>query len=318
MRYRTATRADEPALLALWATAFADAAKVVALWNQDTGRRRRTFVAEDNGRVASVVHYLPRTIRFAAGRPERVGCVGSVATHPDARGEGRVRRLLEAATVAMTADGCAWSLLFTGTPRVYESSGWRSFTAPGWSGPLALAPQAGPAPASFTVRTAVAADLPVLRALRDDFDATRPLTTVRSLRDWQRRVPVWYAPPAETLIVETAGSAARPLGSAVLRHPSPDEAEIVEIALADGSGSDVAGALLLAAAAARARDRGTAAAAARLPPIPAVLDALPSLLAEVIPAATRFGMSRPIIAPPAEVTATVTAPGAVHWYGDSF
>ncbi|WP_329172656.1 GNAT family N-acetyltransferase [Streptomyces sp. NBC_01477] len=317
MRYRTATRADEAALPALWATVFPGATAMAALWKQDPGRHRRTFVAEDGGRAVSVVHYLPRTIRSAAGRPEVVGCLGSVATHPDARGRGHVRRLLEAAVATMTADGCAWSLLFTGTPRVYESSGWRSFAAPGWSGPLALPPRAGPAAAPLTVRTALAADLPVLRALRDGFDAARPLTTVRSLRDWQRRVPVWYAPPAETLLAEAGGSGARPLGSAVLRHPSPDEAEIVEIALADGGGPDVARALL-AAAAARARDRGATAAAVRLPPVPAVVEALPCLLAEATPAVTRFGMSRPVLAAPAEVTATVTAPGAVHWYGDSF
>ncbi|MEV7232973.1 hypothetical protein AB0N06_02975 [Streptomyces sp. NPDC051020] len=30
------------------------------------------------------------------------------------------------------------------------------------------------------------------------------------------------------------------------------------------------------------------------------------------------GMARPFPAGPAAVRATVTAPGAVHWYGDSF
>ncbi|MFI1094157.1 GNAT family N-acetyltransferase [Streptomyces sp. NPDC020917] len=315
MRYRTATAADEPGLHALWAAAFPDAGTVSALWGQDQGRHARTFLAEDDsGRVVSALHYLPRPIRSATGRPQRVGCLGSVATLPDARGRGHVRRLLAAAVDAMTADGCAWSLLFTGTPQVYEAAGWRTFAAPGWSGPLA---ERAPHPGAAAVRLSTRADLPALRALRDGFDATRPLTTVRSADDWEHRVPVWYAPPAAILIAEDTERAPSPLGFAVLRHPAPGEAEIAEMALAPGR--EAAGAAaLLSAAAIRARAAGATTAAVRLPAEPAILDALPYLLAETVPATTHYGMARPVIAPTAEVLATVTAPGAVHWYGDSF
>ncbi|WP_329371136.1 GNAT family N-acetyltransferase [Streptomyces sp. NBC_00669] len=369
MRYRTAAPADEPALHALWAAAFPDAATVVALWGRDPGRHSRTFVAEDDGgRLVSVLHYLPRPIRSATGRPQRVGCLGSVATHPDARGQGHVRHLLAAAVAAMTADGCAWSLLFTATPRVYEGAGWRSFAAPGWSGPVT---DRAPHPGAAAVRPSTRADLPALRALRDGFDAVRPLTTVRGADDWEHRVPVWYAAPAQILVAEDSGHggsgrnpepgaplfpggpggpggpgepgepgrldragqlgragrlpslaapfapSGRPLGFAVLRRPAPDQVELAEIALAPGREEDAAGALL-SAAAVRARAAGATSATVRLPAEPAVVGALPHLLAESVPEATHYGMARPVLAPAAEVLATVTAPGAFHWYGDSF
>ncbi|MBD0738246.1 GNAT family N-acetyltransferase [Streptomyces sp. CBMA29] len=314
MRYRTATAADEPGLHALWAVAFPDPAQVIALWQRDPGRHGRTFVAEDDGgRPVSVVHYLPRPIRSAEGRPQRVGCLGSVATHPDARGRGHVRHLLAAAVRAMTADACAWSLLFTGTPQVYESAGWRTFAAPGWSGPLAAPPSTGLPP---SVRPATRADLPALRALRDGFDAVRPLSTVRGADDWLHRIPVWYAAPTEILVAHEPGPAGRPVGFAVLRRPAPDRAELAEIALA----ADHAAAAdsLLATAAVRARAAGATTATVRLPPEAAVLAALPRFLAEPVPVVSHYGMARPILSPAADVTATVTAPGAVHWYGDSF
>lgn len=221
----------------------------------------------------------------------------------------------------MTADGCAWSLLFTDTPQVYRSAGWRTFAAPGWSGPLADPPCAEPPVTDpFAVRAATSADLPALRALRDGFDAARPLTSVRSEDDWRYRIPVWYAAPTEILLAHPPGSAGHPVGFAVLRHCDSHRLELAEIALATGRHSDEvrAAEALLTAAAVRARAAGATTATVWLPPEPAVLAALPRFLAESAPSATRYGMARPILCPPAEVTATVTASGAVHWYGDSF
>ncbi|WP_031515553.1 GNAT family N-acetyltransferase [Streptomyces sp. NRRL F-5123] len=322
-RYRTATPADERALHALWAAAFPDSAGTVALlWGRDPGRHARTFVAEDGGRPVSVLHYQPRPIRSATGGPQRVGCLGSVATHPDARGRGHVRRLLAAATEAMTADACAWSLLFTGTPDVYRGAGWQPFTAPVLSGPLAAPAPRGDGAGAVAVRRAGQADVPALRALRDAYDAARPLTTVRSPEDWRRRIPVWYGAPAAILLAEEAGDGGEggegaPLGFVVVRPTGPAEAAVEEIALARGREPETARALL-SAAAGRARAAGATTATARLPAEPAVVAALPRLLDGVTAGTTAYGMARPLLASAAEVTATVTAPGAVHWYGDSF
>ncbi|MFJ6215883.1 GNAT family N-acetyltransferase [Streptomyces sp. NPDC092296] len=327
MEYRTAVPADEPALQALWAAAF-DAPQVPELWGRDAGRHRRTFVAAEDGRVVSVVHYLPRPIRSAAGTVDRVGCVGSVATLPEARGRGHVRHLLAAAVRTMAEDGCGWSLLFTGTPRVYETSGWSVFPLPAWTGPLAVPAQAVPAqagptqadspPAALGVRPARPGDLPALRALRAAYDRDRPLTTVRSEEDWRYRIPAWYAAPAETLVA--TGPAEEPAGFAVSR-PGADaqEVEVVEIALAaDAPDRTATLRALLGAVAARSAARGRTRAVARLPHTPEVVAALPALLADPHPLTVRTGMARPIHTTPAALRATLTAPGAAHWYGDSF
>jgi hypothetical protein len=141
---------------------------------------------------------------------------------------------------------------------------------------------------------------------------------VRGTDDWLHRIPVRYAAPAETLIAHAAGPSGDPLGFVVLRRPHPGGAELAEIALALGRDGDEAAAALLSAAAVRARAAGATAGTVHLPGEPAVLAALPRFLARPSPATTFYGMARPLLSPSAEVTATVTAPGAVHWYGDSF
>ncbi|MEU7321971.1 GNAT family N-acetyltransferase [Streptomyces griseoviridis] len=129
MEFRSAAPADEPSLTALWRTAFGDA-PVGALWRTDPGRHPRTVVAVEDGRVLSALHWMPRPIRSADGATDRVGCLGGVATRPEARGRGLVTRLLADAVDAMTADRCAWSLLCTGTPDVCRSAGWETFPTP--------------------------------------------------------------------------------------------------------------------------------------------------------------------------------------------
>ncbi|WP_406417616.1 hypothetical protein OH809_34715 [Streptomyces sp. NBC_00873] len=53
--------------------------------------------------------------------------------------------------------------------------------------------------------------------------------------------------------------------------------------------------------------------------VPQPRDAAPQLPTGLMRAGRRYvGMARPLPADPAAVRATVTAPGAVHWYGDSF
>ncbi len=75
---------------------------------------------------------------------------------------------------------------------------------------------------------------------------------------------------------------------------------------------------LLTAVGARARAAGLTRARVRIPGSPAVTAALPVLLTDARQTTEHTGMARPLHATPASVRATVTAPGAVHWYGDCF
>ncbi|WP_416904656.1 GNAT family N-acetyltransferase [Micromonospora echinospora] len=140
--YRTATPADLPSLRSTWAEAF-PATDVSAVWAIDPGRFGRTFVAVRAARVVAAVHYLPRRLRAADGTVDLVGGVANVATRPAERGQGHMRRLLDLAVTAMTVDGCAWALLFTGTPEVYHGSGFRTFRL-GFTSGRPAAPTAPP------------------------------------------------------------------------------------------------------------------------------------------------------------------------------
>ncbi|MFE5242676.1 MULTISPECIES: GNAT family N-acetyltransferase [unclassified Streptomyces] len=306
-RLRNSTPADEPALRALWDVCF-DAPHIGALHALDPDRHRRTFVAETaGGRLDAVVVWVPRLIRDAHGTPRRVGGIGSVATRPEARGQGLVRRLLAGAERSMTAEGCAWSLLFTGTPGVYRGSGWQEFTTGHMEGTI----RHTPASAAYRVREATVADAGTVRALHSAYNAARPLSSLRTDEDWAVRVPAWYGPPERALVAEAPDTGA--VRGWLVAGYAGECAEVREFAGDSACLPD-----LLGAVAARGLAAGHHRARVRLPAIPEVMAALPALLADSTAVETRTGMARPLLAGADAVRDTVTAAGAVHWYGDSF
>ncbi|WP_238005362.1 GNAT family N-acetyltransferase [Dactylosporangium sp. AC04546] len=304
--YRPATGADVPSLYAVWAESF-EAPHVIDLWAGDPGRLPRTFVAVEAATVVAAVYYLPRRLRDATGAADLVGGLANVATLPRARGRGHVRRLLDLALAAMTADGCAWSLLFTGTPGVYRGSGFHTFTLRYRSG--RPAPRTAP-PAGWTVDAGSPADWSGLAPIHHAFNAHRPLSTVRDADDWARRVPVWYAPPAELLLARRHGHVD---GYLVLRHTG-DEVRVAEAAVLPGRQEALRA--LFTAVADRARAAGARRVAARLPADPAIDAALPWLLHDPVTEIDDTGMLRPVHASPDHLAAMTAAPGAFHWPGD--
>ncbi|MEU0628466.1 GNAT family N-acetyltransferase [Streptomyces sp. NPDC005989] len=305
---RTATPADDPALAALWRRCF-DAPHLADLHALDPDRHRHTFVAQDaaGDGIDAVVVYVPRRIRDAHGIPQRVGGIGSVATRPEARGQGLVRRLLEAAEHTMTAERCAWSLLFTGTPGVYRGSGWQEFASTYTEGRLAPSPATG----AFRIRAATARDAAELAALHHAYNVARPLSSVRAAEDWAVRVPAWYGPVERTLVAQDPASGAL-VGMLVTQH----EGECLEVR--EFAGAPECLGELYAAAGERGREAGLSRVRVRLPDGPGVRAALPALLADARQVTEHVGMARPLLATEESVRATVTAPGAVHWYGDCF
>ncbi|WP_406098682.1 GNAT family N-acetyltransferase [Streptomyces sp. NBC_01013] len=305
---RTASPADDPALAALWKRCFA-APHLSDLHALDPERHRHTFVAEnaEGDGIDAVVVYVPRLIRDATGTPQRVGGIGSVATRPEARGRGLIRLLLAAAERTMTAEQCAWSLLFTGTPGVYRSSGWKEFESTYTEG--VVAPSA--APAAFPVRGATPEDTGEVAALHHAYNVSRPLTSLREPGDWAVRVTAWYGPAEPSLVAVDPVSGAV-TGWIVAQHAG-DCVEVREFAGA----IDCLGALLCAVGS-RARAAGLTRARVRIPDAPEVAAALPALLSDARQVTEHTGMAKPLRATAASVRSTVTAPGAVHWYGDCF
>ncbi|RGC65292.1 hypothetical protein C5N14_29600 [Micromonospora sp. MW-13] len=329
--YRPAGPTDGPALHALWDTAFGEP-HVPALWDGDPGRLARTFVAVAAGTVLASVYYLPRRVRDGAGGVDLVGGLANVATLPAARGRGHVRRLLELALAAMDADGCAWSLLFTGTPAVYAGSGFRTFAL---RYPVGRPARPAAPPPGWAVTPGSPADWPALAGVHDAFDADRPLSTVRAADDWARRVPVWYAPPARLLLARRAdpppGGADRDLarldgaaagadrgagevdGYLVTRRDA-DRVRVLEVAVRPGAEDALAA--LFATVARDADAAGLTRCEARLPADPAITRALPWLLRDPEFATDDTGMVRPVRADPQRLARVTAAPGAFHWPGD--
>lgn len=305
---RTATPADDPALAALWRSCF-DAPHLADLHALDPDRHRHTFVAQNaaGDGIDAVVVYVPRRIRDAHGIPQRVGGIGSVATRPEARGQGLVRRLLVAAEQTMTAEQCAWSLLFTGTPGVYRGSGWQEFATTYTEGRLAPSPAAG----AFRIRAATARDAAELTALHHAYNVVRPLSSVRAAEDWAVRVPAWYGPVERSLVAQDPASGAL-VGMLVTQH----EGEYLEVR--EFAGAPKCLGELYAAAGERGREAGLSRVRVRLPDDPEVRAALPAVMADARQVTEHVGMARPLLATEESVRATVTAPGAVHWYGDCF
>ncbi|MFB7919583.1 GNAT family N-acetyltransferase [Streptomyces sp. NPDC056061] len=306
---RTSTPADDPALADLWRTCF-DAPQITGLHALDPDRHRHTFVAQDgpDGGIDAVVVYVPRLIRDAHGTPRRVGGIGSVATRPEARGRGLVRRLLAAAEHTMTAERCAWSLLFTGTPGVYRGSGWQEFGSTCFEGTLTSPAGSG----DLRIRAASAPDAPEVAALHHAYNEDRPLSSLRGPEDWAVRVPAWYGPLERSSLVAEDRRTGALVGWIVAQH----EGEYVEVR--EWAGAPGSLGALFAAVGERGRDAGLGRARVRLPDAPEIRSALPALLTDAREVTETVGMARPLLADPESVRAAVTAPGAIHWYGDCF
>jgi len=122
---RSARAEDQPALAALWAAAFTPPL-APDQWLVDDERLSHTLVAEDDEGVCGSIYGLPKRLRESDGRVAHVHAIGSVAVAERARGRGLARRLV-AATLDAAGDA-DWALLFTGTPEVYRSSGFTTFS----------------------------------------------------------------------------------------------------------------------------------------------------------------------------------------------
>ncbi len=124
---RAARVEDEPALTALWATAFTPAL-TPDQWLIDDERFAHTIVAEDEEGLCGSIYGLPKRLRESDGGIAEVQAIGSVAVAERSRGQGLARRLVTA-TLQGRRDA-DWALLFTGTPEVYHSSGFETFSMP--------------------------------------------------------------------------------------------------------------------------------------------------------------------------------------------
>jgi GNAT superfamily N-acetyltransferase len=138
-----------------------------------------------DGQMVSSVTVYTREV-YADGRLARVGCIGSVCTHPDYRRRGLVRQVLAEALAWMETNSFNWSFLF-GKEEVYGGSGWQVVTALELVADLRLRPDA--LLPTVQVRPADPEhDLAALRTIYDRFSRTLTGPIVRNETYWQWRV----------------------------------------------------------------------------------------------------------------------------------
>lgn len=348
MHLRPATTSDVPSLYTLWARTF-DAPLMVPVYETDDDRLARTVVAVDaGGSVVASACWTPRVLTAADGaRALRAGCVANVATAPEARGQGLVRRTLAAALAQMDAAGTDVSLLFTGTPDVYRSSGYSTFDVPVLTGdarPATVdasddlpAVRVDRLPGDAWSRWEPALPWEALARLHDAADTApgsaqdstaagalrrRPLATVRSAEHWRRRVPLWYR---SCELLTARASDGDVVGYVVLEPARPEaRARLLRVRELAADPAPARGARAAAALAAatltRARRHGAATLEVRLPQDGLGRAFTDAVLVDATASVDTTGMLRPVRAGRAEVDAlrasTVGPAAGFHWPAD--
>jgi len=182
--FRVARAGDVAGLTALWATAFTPPLRPDQ-WLLDEERLAHTFVAEDAEGICGSIHGLPKRLREDGGGVAAVHAIGSVAVAERARGHGLARQLVAASMDAGRDAGADWALLFTGTPDVYRSSGFETFSMPRTLTGRWVAPTLAGAPDRVVRETVGPGAMGPLRTVYADSREGRVvLAPVRSDRDW--------------------------------------------------------------------------------------------------------------------------------------
>jgi predicted N-acetyltransferase YhbS len=285
---RAARATDQQALTTLWAAVFTPPL-APDQWLVDDERLAHTLVSEDAEGICGSIYGLPKRIRESDGGIAQVHAIGSVAVAERARGQGLARELV-AATVQAAGDA-DWALLFTGTPEVYRSSGFETFSmARTLTGPWAAGDGGAPATehAATVVRESVG--LGSFRPLREVYDRSRDgavvLAPVRGDRDWAM---------AEVRM-RGATLYSRVEGSTVIGYAIADRHGQVGKLLESAVRPDAAGARgdLLAAIAADWASAGVTSCELAVPALPEEDHAMRVFAPEAVRQDDRTGMIRPL------------------------
>lgn len=124
--FRIAEKQDRPGMIALWQEAFGDGQKQVEDFFQSFPNCL-SYVAEEDGRILSMVHALPQILR--AEDDLQAAYVYAVATAKDARGRGLCTGLMSFAEDDLRRSGFACTALTPGEPSLfgfYEKLGYET------------------------------------------------------------------------------------------------------------------------------------------------------------------------------------------------
>jgi GNAT superfamily N-acetyltransferase len=229
VQYRLLQADEQEAVLTLWVEVFPGTNR--AQWERefvwDQQRFAHTYVAVDaTGSLLATMRYLLREVRGLAGERYRTSWLTNVATKPNAQRRGYGRQLLARTLEAMQQEGCTWSLLTADTTAqgFYARYGWRAFPLRYQQG--LFTDQEIARTRRYQIRPYDPDSNPqgweALAAVYDDYNASRPLTTVRDTAYWQgygqMRLREWLLYANATIFVaEPVGHPEKPVGY-VLAH----------------------------------------------------------------------------------------------------
>ena len=113
--FRTATQSDLPGIFALWQEAFGDSPEAAAYFFESFPGCI-SYVAEDRGRIVSMVHALPQVLS-----PDTPAAyVYAVATLRSHRGRGLCRELMAFAEGDLQSRGFGCCVLTPGEPSLFD------------------------------------------------------------------------------------------------------------------------------------------------------------------------------------------------------
>ena len=114
-----ATWEDLPRLREIWLRSFGANVAYADLFFHHRFSPTETLVWRESGQVQAMLFWLPATL-FASGEQGPLAYVYGVATHPQARGQGRGSRLLQALDQVLQARGYWASLLVPAEPSLFS------------------------------------------------------------------------------------------------------------------------------------------------------------------------------------------------------
>jgi N-acetylglutamate synthase-like GNAT family acetyltransferase len=200
MRIRQATSSDVDAILDLLTHYELPRAAFEPYYAVDsTYRPEHSWVAEERGRLLAHLRIYERRMRLLGG-VVRMGGIGNVVTHRDARGRGIAHALLDRVCEHLDAQ-YAVSLLWTHAPALYSAHGWQRVPDDGLV--VRSQPTAHPAP-----RTRRGDDRDIDDALRLEERANRAGTMVRTRTHWLEQ-RAWLHEDTSRFLVCCAGGALR-------------------------------------------------------------------------------------------------------------
>ncbi|HEY0866891.1 MAG TPA: GNAT family N-acetyltransferase [Fimbriimonas sp.] len=316
--YRAVTREEEPEAMRLWTQVFnvPEGFFQTLLDVEEDRSLAQTRVAVCDGKIVSGLQFFYRDVRGLDGATSRMGGIANVATFEDARKCGHSGRLLQDAIEQMERDGCAWSMLFTGVNQHYARYGWKTVKTRSRKGNLRAGTRSGSG--KYTVGALghlLSEHLPELKVIHDEFDRSRPLSMVRSLRAWETAVYYRMGPESNS-VVYTAKLDGATVAYAVVKR----EAEISLNEIGCRTGHERA--LLDIMDGIRADEAAKGGTVAHLwIPFDAVGDSCVEALVEGVETLEHgYVMARPIGTSMSmeDVEALFEAPEAIYWQLDNF